>query len=66
MFDYYKLFKAQSVKSVPDSVFKALWRQTVKLPPDQRPQVRPLRGKDDDDPIISSVSGTTLVSVVQA
>ena len=66
MFDYYKLFKAQSVKSVPDSVFKALWRQTVKLPPDQRPQVRPLRGKEDDDPIISSVSGTTLVSVVQA
>ena len=66
MFDYYKLFKAQSVKSVPDSVFKALWQQTVKLPPNQRPQVQPLRGKDDDDLIISSVSGTMLVSVVQA
>src|SRR6266478_1922558 len=66
MFNYYRLFKVQSIKSIPDGVFKALWWHTMKLPPNQRPQVHTLRAKDDHEPIISSVSGATLVSVVQA
>src|SRR5260370_7836951 len=65
MFDYYRLFKAQSIKSIPDGVFKALWQHTMKLPPDQRPQVHTLRARDDHEPIISSVSRPTFLSFPQ-
>ncbi|KAF8339513.1 uncharacterized protein EI90DRAFT_3117337 [Cantharellus anzutake] len=66
MFNYYKLFKEHSVKLVSDGVFKALWWQIMKLPPDQRPKVCPLTVQDDQAAVISSVSGATLVSVSQA